>query len=352
LSGKYLDGISRAPKSVLGKCSTILHVAATTGWEVPQEELISTDMEPTLEFLDGASDVLPNLKSFVFTSTGFAEGKNKVSYDMPVPEGPLSEVLDCNDYFSDYAKVKAMTEHAIESWVNSQFDCHDNTGSNYMGTRVAIVRPGTVAPSIGLDGVPVGWHTGNMGLAAAMKLSHPSSKFGKLLKTIYGRKGVDTGIIPVDHVANMIVLTGGNRSMKGEDGKPFYVNACSPTNLEAKWKTMFERGLRVPLDISDYENDLEAMLVRAETKLGYGKAQMRLLRTIAGACGIFTKMSFHDWKFETKNQGLLYDGLHPEYRKTMPVSVSNREQMGNWVDEIMFKIGGRMPATNSTMARV
>ena len=62
-----------------------------------------------------------------------------------------------------------------------------------------------------------------------------------MLNTGYVQKGADTGIIPVDHVANMIVLTGGNCSMKGEDGKPFYVNACSSTNLEAKWEN-FVRG--------------------------------------------------------------------------------------------------------------
>ena len=121
-SGKYLDGVSRAPKSVIEKCSTILHIAGNTDWDDPIDDRISTDMEPTIDFLEGSSDVLPNLKSFVFSSTAFAEDKNKVSRDTPVPEGPLSEVSASggSNYFSNYAKVKALTEHAIESYVLQQ----------------------------------------------------------------------------------------------------------------------------------------------------------------------------------------------------------------------------------------
>jgi hypothetical protein len=120
-SGKYLDGVSRAPKSIIEKCSTILHIAGNTDWDGTIDDKISTDMEPTMDFLEGSSAVLPNLKSFVFCSTAFAEDRNKVSRDMPVPEGPLDEVSGSgSNYFSNYAKVKALTEHAIESYVLQQ----------------------------------------------------------------------------------------------------------------------------------------------------------------------------------------------------------------------------------------
>eukprot|EP00578_Thalassiosira_sp_NH16_P031822 CAMPEP_0181080554 /NCGR_PEP_ID=MMETSP1071-20121207/2628_1 /TAXON_ID=35127 /ORGANISM="Thalassiosira sp., Strain NH16" /LENGTH=264 /DNA_ID=CAMNT_0023162037 /DNA_START=109 /DNA_END=899 /DNA_ORIENTATION=- len=151
----YLDGISHAPNDILSKCSTILHLAGNTDW-VSEDELIESNLQSTMRFLEGADDVLPNVNSFLFTSTGFAEAKNKVSQNSPVPEGTLSVVCSENTYFSGYGKVKAMTEHAIEDWVN-----HNSGQTNI---HVSIFRPGT---SIGLDGVPVGWYTNNKSLAAA-----------------------------------------------------------------------------------------------------------------------------------------------------------------------------------------
>jgi hypothetical protein len=38
---------------------------------------------------------------------------------------------------------------------------------------------------------------------------------------------------------------------------------------------------------------------------------------------------------------MLYDGLRPEYRMTMPISHVDSEEMNVWADEIAFKIGGR-----------
>lgn len=352
-SGKYLDGISRAPKSILGKCSTILHIAGSTDWDDPVDQFISTNMEPTMELLKGSPDALPNLKSFVMTTTAFAEDKDNVSREKPVPEGPLGEVSDNSNYFSNYAKVKALTEHAIESWVHSrvsvsnQADRETAADNGENSIRVAIVRPGIVAPSTGLDGVPVGWHTDNKSLAAGIKLHDSSSIYGKVMKTFSGRKGVNTGIIPVDYVANMIVLTGGNNNLKGDNGKPFYLNACSPSKLEAKWDTIFEcDGMKVPTDISTFESDLKEALImiRAKTELGYSKRELKVFQAVSKACGSLTRVTFHDWSFETNNQAMLYDGLRPEYRMTMPISHVNSEEMNVWADEIAFKIGGRKTA--------
>ena len=344
-SGEYLDGISHAPKSILGKCSTILHVAGSTDWDIPIDELISTNLEPTMDFLEGSSssDILPNLKSFVFSSTSFAEDKDNVSRYTPVPEGPLAKVSDSSsNYFSNYAKVKAMTEHAIESWVKT--DCGNDSENNM---RVAIVRPGIVSPSMGLDGVPVGWHTDNKSLAAGIKLGHSSSIYGKIVKTFSGRKGVDTGVIPVDHVANMLVLTGGNSNLKGKNGKPFYLNACSPSKQEAKWDTLFERdGMKVPEDEITYKNSLKQALLRAETELGCSKREVMVLQAISKAYDSLARVTFHDWAFDTNNQAMLFEGLCPEYRMMMPIAFSDREEMKAWVDEIMHKIGGKKKVVN------
>ena len=262
-SGKYLDGIAGAPKRILDKCSTILHIAGSTDWNTPLDEYISANMEPTMELLQGSSDLLPNLKSFLYSSTCFAEDRDNVSRDTPVKEGPLAKVSDNSNYFSNYAKGKAMTEHAIESWVQSRLLNQVNGETEVDSIRVVILRPGTVAPYMGLDNVPVGWHTDTKSLAAGIKLSHSSSIFGKVMKTFYARKGVDTGIIPVDHVANMIVLAGGNCNLKGINGKPFYLNACSPSKREAKWDTLYERdAVMVPEDLSIYENDLKEAFVK------------------------------------------------------------------------------------------
>ena len=353
-SGKYLDWISRAPNSILGKCSTILHIAGCTDWDTPIDDLISTSMEPTMELLEGSSssNMLPNLKSFVFSSTLFVEDKDKVSRDTPLAEGPLAEVSDSSsNYFSNYAKVKALTEHAIESWVQSRImDGENNVDSNM---RVAIVRPGCVAPSMGLDGVPVGWHTDNKSLAAGIKLTHSSNIFGKVVKTLCARKGVDTGVIPVDHVANMLVLTGGNSNLKGINGKPFYLNACSPSKLEAKWDTIFERdGAKVPEDVITYENDLKQSLIRAKTELGCSKREMMVLKAIAAALESMARITFHDWSFQTNNQAMLYEGLCPEYRKTIPISFVGDEEMKAWIDEIMFRIGGRRKVATNSMGKV
>jgi hypothetical protein len=166
------------------------------------------------------------------------------------------------------------------------------------------------------------------------------------LETHYiARKGVDTGIIPVDYVANMIVLTGGNCNLKGINGKKlFYLNACSPSTVEPKWDTFFDRGegKKLKTDIMlTYKNDLKAALNRAETEGGYSKRKMILLKAFYKQCHFFTRLSFHDWTFETNNQDLLYDGLNPKYRMTMPICYKNSEERNAWVDEILFKIGGK-----------
>lgn len=83
-SGKYLDGIAGAPKRILDKCSTILHIAGSTDWNTPLDEFISANMKPTMELLKGSSDLLPNLKSFLYSSTCFAEDRDNVSRDTPV----------------------------------------------------------------------------------------------------------------------------------------------------------------------------------------------------------------------------------------------------------------------------
>lgn len=277
----------------------------------------------------------------MFSSTCFAEDKDNVSRDTPVKEGPLAEVSDSSNYFSNYAKGKAMTEHAIESWVQSRLFNQANDETEVDSIRVVILRPGTAAPSMGLDGVPVGWHTDTKSLAAGIKLSYSSSIFGKVMKTVYARKGVDTGVIPVNHVANMIVLAGGNCNLKGIDGKPFYLNACSPSKREATWDTFYERDtVMVPEDLSTYENDLKEALVRAKSELGYSERKMRALHAVEKACETFTWLSFHDWAFETSSQAMLYDGLYPEYRIMMPICFVDNEEMNAWVDEIMFKMPG------------
>lgn len=126
-----------------------------------------------------------------------------------------------------------------------------------------------------------------------------------------------------------------------------FTSMRAPANLEAKWDTIFEdKGLKTPMDISEYENENEQMLVRAETKMGYKRREMRLLRAISEGCQKLTWVTFHDWKCETNNQALLYDGLHSDLRTKMPVSVSNDNEMKTWIDEIVFKIGGRSPVTN------
>ncbi len=66
-----------------------------------------------------------------------------------------------------------------------------------------------------------------------------------------------------------------------------------------------------------------------------------VLKTIAEVSGSFARVTFHDWAFETNNRALLYEGLNPEYRMTMPISFVGREEMIAWIDEIMFRIGGR-----------
>lgn len=68
---------------------------------------------------------------------------------------------------------------------------------------------------------------------------------------------------------------------------------------------------------------------------------MRALHAVVKACETFTRLTFHDWAFETSNQAMLYDGLYPEYRIMMPISFVDNEEMKAWVDEIMFKIAGR-----------
>lgn len=140
----------------------------------------------------------------------------------------------------------------------------------------------------------------------------------------------------------MFVLTGGHVNLKGNNCRPFYLNACSPSNLEAKWDTIFERdGVKVPEDIITFKKDLNQALIRAETELGCNKREMAVFKTIAEASDSFARVSFHDWAFETNNQAMLYEGLDPEYRKTIPICFADREEMIAWIDEIMFRIGGR-----------
>ncbi len=204
----YIDGIAFAPLEIREKCSTVLHIAGCTDWDASIDYLISTNLKPTIGLLKGSIRVIPNLENFIFCSTAFAEALNQVKVNRAVPEAALSPVSDSNHYFADYAKVKAMTEHAIQDWVHtSQFN-NDLEPNNL--PRILIVRPGSVAPSVGIDGVPFGWHTDNKSFAAGVRLMDPSNDFGQLTGTFYAKEGQCSGVIPVDHVANMIVLAGGN----------------------------------------------------------------------------------------------------------------------------------------------
>lgn len=49
-----------------------------------------------------------------------------------------------------------MTEHAIESWVQSRLLNQVNGETEVDSIRVVILQPGTVVPSMGLDNAPVG----------------------------------------------------------------------------------------------------------------------------------------------------------------------------------------------------
>eukprot|EP00985_Skeletonema_marinoi_P006392 scaffold2764_cov75-Skeletonema_marinoi.AAC.3 len=88
--------------------------------------------------------------------------------------------------------------------------------------------------------------------------------------------------------------------------------------------------MKVPTDISTFENDLKEALIKAKTELGYSKREMKVLQAVSKACGSLTRVSFHDWSFETNNQAMLYDGLHPEYRMAMPISHVDSEEMNVW----------------------
>ena len=71
-----------------------------------------------------------------------------------------------------------------------------------------------------------------------------------------------------------------------------------------------------------------------------------ILKAISKAYDLFAKLTFHDWAFETSNQAMLYEGLCPEYRTAMPISFVDREDMKEWIDEIMYRIGGRKKVVN------
>lgn len=291
----YIEGISKAPAAFREKCSTILHVAGVTDWDVPVDVLIDTNLKPSLGLLKGATDVLPNVDSFLYCSTAFADSMSKLP-ERPVPEGPLAPISDpTNKYFSNYGQVKAMTEDAIDAFARSD---------EAKISRVSIVRPAIVAPSIGLDNAPVGWHTDNKSYAAFLKLLTPSGIFGQMFNPIPVQTGIDSGIIPVDYVANMMVLAGGNPSIphfKDESKKgPFYLNMCVPSELEVKWADVAQFcGKDLAKDIVEYKGAVTDVLTRAENNPRFNKKRFRLLKAYSEMGDLFARVLFGEWKWDT-----------------------------------------------------
>jgi len=291
----YVEGISKAPAAIREKCSTILHVASETDWDIPVDVLIDTNLKPSLGLLKGATNVLPNVDSFLYCSTAYADSLTKIP-ERPVPEGPLAPISDStNKYFSNYGQVKAMTEDAIHACA-----CSDEIKIS----RVSIARPGAVAPSIGHDNAPLGWHTNNKSYAALLKLLSPSGIFGQMINPIPVQADIDTGIIPVDYVANMIVLAGGNPSIphfkdRSKNG-PFYLNMCVPSELEVKSTDVARYfGKDTAKDIVEYREAVADVLSRAENNPRFNKKRLRLLKLSSKIGDMFAPLLFGDWKWDT-----------------------------------------------------
>ena len=188
-----------------------------------------------------------------------------------------------------------MTEYAIDAFARS-----DETKIS----RVSIVRPAAVAPSIGLDNAPVGWHTDTKSYAAFLKLLTPSGIFWQMFNPIPIQAGIDTGVIPVDFVANMIVLAGGNPSIPhfkdGSKKGPFYLNMCVPSELGVKGTDVaqfFRKDLAK--DIVEYKEAVTDVLTRAENNPHFNKKRFRLLKAHSEMGDLFARVLFGEWKWDT-----------------------------------------------------
>ncbi len=116
---------------------------------------------------------------------------------------------------------------------------------------------------------------------------------------------------------------------------------CAPSEVELKLDYLASLfGIQCSKSLEGYYEEVRNILHHAKKNLGFDKSRMMKLQRFCDASKVLAAATFGDWKWETKNQALLFDGLPSITKETMPVSFGSVEQSNSWGEDIVsFLLG-------------
>lgn len=281
----------------------LLNLGADTSWTKPLDHMMKSNFDPLAKIIDRGS--LP--KHVIHCSTAFAVPLEATSSDfIALKEAPLP---DGKTFFSPYAEAKYLAERKIEESVKLNKDDE---------TAYTIFRPATIGPSMGADGIPLGWDVDMKGLSGLYYLSHPHLPPVKALPGLPGVGRHPSNVIPVDHVANMLVVALHENFSRSADAPSVeYIHATPNLEENLSWKEV----------LRTYNPDLPVHNEPMSDELS-GKS-----KAVTAAAKVLSLVGNHPFLFGSAKKEVLMAQLTDEELTTFPMSWKHRGDSEVYIKE-------------------
>lgn len=193
----------------------LLNLAADTCWMKGIDEMMAANHEPLKRLLDDS--LLP--EHVLHCSTAYAVPLEHVNYGNATEEERFPHGTT---FFSPYGESKYHCERLIEA--------------NKTKAKFTIVRPGAVGADSGSDGqVPLGWATNMKSINGLYYVTHPLSPFSEIKDKSPVAAMCSSNAIPVDFVANTIILSLYRSVVDTADDGISYVHAAPHYTNDITW---------------------------------------------------------------------------------------------------------------------
>ncbi|XP_047507024.1 putative fatty acyl-CoA reductase CG5065 isoform X1 [Pieris napi] len=221
-------GLTPDDKETLAdKVSVVFHSAATVRFIDKFQDMMNINVEGTQRVIDLSKEIR-NLEKFVYISTAFSNSHIQVVEEkLYTPKKELSAVRQMiRDHGTDDTKVNEYVADVPNTYTLSKGLCEELVRQNKEYLPTIIVRPSIVTPMYHepLPGWVDSW------VAATAVFSNLSKGLNPY---IYSTEDVVCDLIPVDYVANLIIIAGAKGAIT--DDISVY-NICSSSENPITWK--------------------------------------------------------------------------------------------------------------------
>ncbi|XP_045485742.1 putative fatty acyl-CoA reductase CG5065 [Pieris rapae] len=215
-------------ETLADKVSVVFHSAATVRFIDKFQDMMNINVEGTQRVID-LSRSIKHLEKFVYISTAYSNSHMKlIDEKLYTPTKELSAVRQMiRDHGTDDKKVNEYVADVANTYTLSKGLCEELVRQNKEYLPTIVVRPSIVTPMY-REPLP-GWV--DSWVAATAVFSNVSRGLNPY---IYSSEDVVCDLIPVDYVANLIIIAGAKGEIS-DDVSVYNINSSSENPIT--WKS-------------------------------------------------------------------------------------------------------------------